>query len=58
MSGLRFIGHMCLVLAAVLAFLIITCLLDRYFGTMAAFIIDSIVLAIAGGVILEITKEE
>ena len=58
MNGLRFIGQMCLIIAAVLVFLIVTCLLDTYFGTMAAFIIDSIVLAIAGGAILAITKED
>lgn len=58
MNGLRFMGHMCLVLAIVLVFLIITCLLDKCFGTMIAFIIDSIILAIAGGVILKTTKEE
>lgn len=57
MNGLRFIGQMCLIIAAVLVLLIITCLWGKCFGTMIAFIIDSIILAIAGGTILAITKE-
>lgn len=48
---------MCLIIAAVLVLLIITCLWGKCFGTMIAFIIDSIILAIAGGTILAITKE-
>ena len=57
MEELRFIGQMCLLVAAVLAMIVIIYLLSMYFSSTVVFVILSTLFAIIGGIILKITKE-